>query len=685
MLPLGLTNLGGIDMAIVGVVLSFVVSAALYTRRYTRSVADFLSANRCAGRYLLTVASGMSGIGAITIVAQWEQIYQAGFAAQFWGQMMAPLGLILALSGWIIYRYRETRAMTLAQLMEVRYSRKFRVFSGSLCWVSGVLNFGIFPAVTARFFIYFLDLPIHTYVIPGIELPLNLTLGVVMAIELFIAVLITLSGGQISVMVTDFIQGQLSNIIFLVLLVTMLILFPWPVIADTLMKAPEGESKLNPFDINALPDFNIWFFIIMLSISVYNFMVWQGTQGYNSSARNPHEAKMAGILAQFRSGVTYLLIPLAAICAYVLMNAPVHEAATEATQATLASIGDEQIAKQLTTTVALSNILPVGIMGLFAVVMIMAAVSTDTTYLHSWGSIFVQDVLLPWRQLRGHEDRLSPETHLRWLKRSIIGVSIFGWCFSMIFPLKEYILMYFQATGAIFMGGAGAVLIGALYWKRGTTSGAWAAMITGSVLSVGGILTINIIWPNIVPWLQTNSPESSWIMALPEKFWLNGIQMAFLSSLSAIAAYIVFSLLSPDSEIEMDELLHRGEYAVATPEGPDHIAPPTRGWATLGFTQEFTKGDKFIYLLKLGWVAFFFFTFIGICIWQLFYRWPDAWWANWWFFNIIFTGVAGAITTVWFIVGGLHDLKALFSSLKTIDRSANDDGTVEEHLANEQA
>lgn len=688
MIPLlALTNLHALDLGIIALILAVIFGFALYTRQYTRSVADFLSANRCAGRYLLTVASGTSGMGAISIVAMWEQFYQAGFTAMFWGQMLAPIGLLMALSGWIIYRYRETRAMTLAQFLEMRYSRKFRVFSGTLCWVSGVLNYGIFPAVTARFFIYFLGLPVHLWTVPGTSIQLNLTLGAVMAVTLGVALFITLSGGQISVMVTDFIQGQISNIVFLTLLGVMLFLFPWSLIVETLMKAPAGASKLNPFDTGSLPDFNPMFFFILMFLSVYNYMVWQGSQGYNASAISPHEAKMAGILAQFRAGVTYLLIPLVAICAYVMMNAPVHEAATLATEATLAGIGDPQLAKQMTTTVALSQILPVGVMGLLAAVMIMASLATDTTYLHSWGSIFIQDVVSPIRQLRGNEKHLSPLTHLRWLRWSIFGVAGFAWVFSMIFPLKEFILMYFQATGAIFTGGAGAVLIGGLYWKRGTTSGAWASMLVGSTLAVGGILTINLIWPNGVPALQAAFPDAAWIQGLPEKFWLNGVQMAFIASLSAVASYVIVSLLSPDPGINMDKLLHRGEFQAKAPEGADHVAPVMTGWrALLPYGAEFTKGDRFIYYLKLAWVLFFFLAFITICLWQLAYRWPASWWANWWLFNLVFTAVTGTITTVWFLIGGFRDLGLLFKRLKGIQRDAEDDGTVkkDEHFGTKQ-
>lgn len=102
--------------------------------------------------------------------------------------------------------------------------------------------------MTERFVIYFLGLPVHLWTVPGTGLELNLTLGVVMAVLLGAAIFITLNGGQIAVMVTDFIQVQLSNIAFLVLMATMLVLFPWSLIIETLMKAGAGESKLNPFD-----------------------------------------------------------------------------------------------------------------------------------------------------------------------------------------------------------------------------------------------------------------------------------------------------------------------------------------------------------------------------------------------------------------------------------------------------
>ena len=115
-------NMSWIDWTLVFVFIGFLIYAGATTRKLTKGVADYLAANRCASRYLLSVAQGQAQLGAVTIIASFEQFYAAGFTPQFWGGMFAPIGLFVVLSGWVIYRFRQTRAMTLAQFFEMRYS-----------------------------------------------------------------------------------------------------------------------------------------------------------------------------------------------------------------------------------------------------------------------------------------------------------------------------------------------------------------------------------------------------------------------------------------------------------------------------------------------------------------------------------------------------------------------------------
>ena len=76
----------------------------IYSKRYVRGVTDFLAADRLAGRYLLTVAGGF--YGTVGLVATWEMIYATGLPPQWWGMMNLPIGLFLALTGFIVYRFR---------------------------------------------------------------------------------------------------------------------------------------------------------------------------------------------------------------------------------------------------------------------------------------------------------------------------------------------------------------------------------------------------------------------------------------------------------------------------------------------------------------------------------------------------------------------------------------------------
>src|SRR5436305_6706954 len=112
-----------IDWLLVALPLGAILALAIYTRRYVKSVADFLAGGRCAGRYLIANAFGESAAGVANTMSKFEIVLVSGFTVTFWNSLSTPIILLVAVSGFVVYRYRETRALTLAQFFEMRYSR----------------------------------------------------------------------------------------------------------------------------------------------------------------------------------------------------------------------------------------------------------------------------------------------------------------------------------------------------------------------------------------------------------------------------------------------------------------------------------------------------------------------------------------------------------------------------------
>src|SRR5882724_11622557 len=91
------TQMQLIDWMLVVLPLVAVLAVAVYTRRYVKSVADFLSGGRCAGRYLLANARGESDSGLSNTSAMFEKILISGFVLSFWDKMFYPVILLFGI------------------------------------------------------------------------------------------------------------------------------------------------------------------------------------------------------------------------------------------------------------------------------------------------------------------------------------------------------------------------------------------------------------------------------------------------------------------------------------------------------------------------------------------------------------------------------------------------------------
>ncbi|MEL0338295.1 MAG: sodium:solute symporter, partial [bacterium] len=643
-------NLAFIDWLVIIIVLGGMIYSVSFTKGLMKSVTDFLSAGRTAGRYVISVSSGVAGLGAISIIMFLEMGYIAGFALSWWGLSQGIIILAITMSGWVIYRFRQTRSLTLAQFFEKRYSRKFRIFAGIVAFVSGIINFGIFPAVGAQFFINYCGLPDSIIGIPMYPL--------VMILLLSIALYFVYTGGQIAVIIADIYQGVFVNIVLFVLSLYLFSNIGWDQVSESLQQTPlklakqeiqdlnedesfsllseeeknekikeinekyENSSRINPFKTSHVEDFNFGYFLIGLIGIMYGALSWQGSQGYSSSAKNAHEAKMGSVLAGFRGmpqGQFMFLVP---VLVYVYMNHPDFQSVADSVNASLSTMPTDTLKSQMRAPFVLSEVLPVGLLGAFAALMLAAFISTHDTYLHSWGSIFIQDVIMPFRK-----KPFDKEEHIKVLRYSIFGVAIFIFLFSLLFSQSQKIALYFAVTAAIFAGGVGAVIIGGLYWNKGTTEGAWTAMIVGAFIGVSGTLVPQI--PE--SWLNDTSNWvglKNFIMHLKD---INGIEYYGIGMASSSISYVGVSLLTFKEKMDMDKLLNRGKYSI---QGEVNVVDEEVkiGWKMFGMGKEFTKTDKLIYIVNYVWTIFWTIVFIIGTTYNLYNPVSDDSWMSYWKF-----------------------------------------------------
>jgi SSS family solute:Na+ symporter len=341
-----------------------------------------------------------------------------------------------------------------------------------------------------------------------------------------IALFFCFIGGQISIIVTDFIQGCLILVLFIVLGIVAYRVVQWDQVERCIASLPDPDTKVNPFKAR---DFGLAY----MGIRAFQQFYLRGTSaagvGRTQSAKSAEEARLMILISKIKFGmrVSLYFIPVAALA---FMTLPEFAEKARAMTESLNIIENKQVRSELVVPLFLRQILPVGVMGMLTASFLSLSISTYNTYFLSWGGTLIQDVVNPIRN-----KPLDSKRHLYVLRWGVIVVALVVWFLAQIYKPTDYIYMFFAITGAIYMSGAGIVVIGALYWRRATTQAAWAAMITGALLAFSGIL-VRQLWP---------------------AFPLNGIEISFFTWLVCIFVFVVVSFLSPKPDFDLDQLLKR--------------------------------------------------------------------------------------------------------------------------------
>jgi hypothetical protein len=530
-------------------------------------------------------------------------------------------------------------------------------------------------------------------------------------------------------------------------------------IAPVMMDRVHGESFLNPFDISELRDFNIFALGVLVISQVLNRASWIGNDT-TGCGRTPHEQKMAGILGSMRVGFSGLMCMLIAMMMITVMThrnfadlahvvrgqlsakvsaeavaSPEVRARLDARIAALPaqehrigidpplshirnldttymaaareSLGSDgegnlqfqkyrTLYNQMMLPVALRNMLPVGLMGLFCLLMVMLMLSTDDSRIFNASSTIIQDIVMPLRKTP-----LTPEQHLRYLRWCSVGVCVFFFISSMFFVHLDYISMFLTIMTAVWLGGAGPVMIFGLYSRFGTTTGAFGALICGSGFSVGSLIVQRNWAQTIYPFLDSRgwaapfgrfletvsaplNPYIVWQMN-PVKFPINSKELYFIAMVSGVVAYVVGSLLTRREPYNLDRLLHRGAYNLdADKKAASRWTLRSFAGKLIGITPEYTRGDKIIAWSVFGYAIVYKMglCFLAVLIWNWISPWPKEWWNPYFFYTtIVATAIVGVVSTFWFFIGGVIDTRRLFRDLEARVDNPLDDGRVEGHVS----
>ena len=467
-----------VDWILVVLMTGGLLGLGFWTRAFVKGVADFTVGGRQLGMWLGLGASSADGIAVASIVAVCQQAYLYGFSYA-WLRLLGPLVVVplVGIYGFGIKRYRATKVQTLPQYYEMRYSKGVRTLAGFVIVIGGVLNMAVFPIIMAKFLTAFLGLP-ATLSIAGMAVPVTYLL---MAIVLGLALVFLIMGGFVTVVATNYVQSIILAISVFAITFLCFVELGGDTVSEIVTKVHDavllhrGEGAFKRFSKGGYGVVWVLFFVLH---RIYSTLSFPPALVMTSGAKNTEVARKMFLIKNIYNESRLITMSLWGIVILTAWGVAGPEGTTAADY------------EQAIVPLFLHKIVPPVLIGFILAGLIFAEISTTSTYLLSWCTIIINDVVCPLKK-----KAFTQKQHILALRVSYFAVAAFLFAWGIYYQFTESVFAYMMLTGSIF-GGAGIITYWGLYWKRTTTLAAYLALIICMVIPLADLL-LKQQWQNI--------------------------------------------------------------------------------------------------------------------------------------------------------------------------------------------
>ena len=478
-----------IDYGIIIIYLFSVFYIGLRYRDKSSDFSTFMIADRKVGLSLGVATMLGTELGLITVMYNSQTGVLNHFSAFHIGLFAFIVTLAVGLTGIVVVKLRELEVKSIPEYYEIRFGKKVRILGAVLLVIGGILNMGLFLKVGAIFI----------QGIFGID-PSGATLPIIMIILLIMVLVYTMLGGMISVIITDYIQFVVLSIGLITSVVICVMHFGWTNIF-TQLEVLTNQSAAIYDPIQSRGGFYITWQVVLGFVSA---VVWPTAITRALSLNSPDMVKKQYIWSSVSFLIRFMIPCFLGICAYIHYGG---------------AVDDNTL---IMMPRFLSEILPIGILGIMTAAMLAAFMSTHDSYLLCWSTIITNDIINP---LSG--GNLSSEKKIKFSRIIIfiLGVYILYW--GLVYDGGDSIWSYLGITGAIYFTGAISVILFGIYWSKASSTGAIAALL-GGLSALFGLEPIRLS----IPMISNMKPE----------------EIGLLTLVITAMLMVVFSLLFPDKE-----------------------------------------------------------------------------------------------------------------------------------------